>query len=368
MFPQKTLKNFTYFLGLLCIFAAVLVGCAAPSTPAAQAQVPEGTQSVRGPWPTAGWTTSSPEEQGMDPQKLAEMLDTIQQKKLRLDSLLIVRHGYLVLEQYYGSYQQDTRHELYSCTKSFISTLVGIALDQGLLSGTDQPVLEFFYGRTFANPDPRKNAMTLEDLLTMRSGLDWLEDDSTYQAMYLSPDWVKYVLDLPMAQAPGSNFLYCSGCSHVLSAILQKAAGMGTLDFARRNLFEPLGITNLRWDTDRAGIPIGGWGLQITPRDMAKLGYLYLRGGQWDGRQIVSPAWVERATQSQTSTGGNLGYGYQWWIYPSLGGYTALGRYGQTIFVIPGSDLVIVTTATLDGHDEIFRLIEDYIVPAVKGP
>jgi CubicO group peptidase (beta-lactamase class C family) len=294
------------------------------------------------------------------------MLVTIQQQHLNLHSLLVIRNGYLVSETYFGPYQQDTRHESYSCTKSFVSTLIGIAVDKAYIDRTDHQIVDFFSERTFANLDKQKEGMTLEDVLTMRSGLDWQEGDPAYRAMYQSPDWVKFVLDKPMALPPGSRFNYCSGCSHLLSAILQQTTGMNTRDLAERYLFKPLGISNVKWDTDAAGIPIGGWGLQLTPRDMAKLGYLYLRDGQWDGQQIVSAKWVENATQKHAETEGDLGYGYQWWTYPSLAAYAALGRNGQMIFVIPGSDLVIVTTAEMDSHDEIFQLIEQYILPAVR--
>ena len=197
--------------------------------------------------------------------------------------------------------------------------------------------------------------MTLEDLLTMKFGLDWQEGDPAIRALYLSQDWVKFMLDKPVVLTPGSQFNYCSGCSHMLSAILQQTADMNPRDFAEQYLFKPLGISNAKWDTDAAGIPIGGWGVKITPRIWQNPGYLYLRDGQWDGQQIVSAGWVENATQEHTGTGGDLlGYGYQWWTYPSLAAYTALGRAGQTIFVIPGYDLVIVTTAEMDGHHEYF--------------
>jgi CubicO group peptidase (beta-lactamase class C family) len=141
---------------------------------------------------------------------------------------------------------------------------------------------------------------------------------------------------------------------------------MNPRDFAEQYLFKPLGITNARWDTDAEGIPVGGWGLQLTPRDMAKLGYLYLRHGQWAGQQIVSSEWVANATRNHTETDGELGYGYQWWTYPSLNAYTALGRDGQTVFVIPEKDLIVVTTAEMDNHDPIFQLIQRYILPAVQ--
>jgi CubicO group peptidase (beta-lactamase class C family) len=317
-------------------------------------------------WPTKGWRTSTPEAQGMDSQKLAQMLAAIQQQHLNFHSVLVIRNGYIVSETYFPPYRQDTTHELYSCTKSFISTLIGIALDKGSIDRVDHHMVDFFPGRTFSNLDPQKEAMTLEDVLTMRSGLDWQEGDPAYAAMYRSPDWVKYVLDKPMAASPGSRFNYCSGCSHLLSAVLQQATGMNTRDFAGQYLFKPLGISNVKWETDSSGIPIGGWGLQLTPRDMAKLGYLYLRGGQWEGRQIVSSNWVDTATQKHTNTDSDLGYGYQWWTYPSLAAYTALGRYGQTIFVVPAEDLVIVTTAQMEDHTEIFKIIGGYILPTVQ--
>jgi len=302
----------------------------------------------------------------MDSQKLAEMLARIQEEKLNIHSLLIIRNGYLVSESYFGPYQEDTRHELFSVTKSFVATLIGIALDKGYIDELDHRVLDFFPDGAFANLDRQKEDMTLEDVLTMRSGLDWKEGDPVYGAMYYSLDWVKFVLDKPMILPAGSQFNYCSGCSHLLSAILQLTTGMNTDDFAEQTLLKPLGISNVKWERDNTGIPIGGWGLQITPRDMAKLGYLYLQNGQWDGEQIVSTQWVKNATQTHTETDGELGYGYQWWTYPSLAAYTALGRDGQTIFVIPEKDLVIVTTANMDNHDEIFRLIEEAILPAVQ--
>lgn len=316
-------------------------------------------------WPTAGWRVALPAEQGLDAARLSQMSDAIQAQDLALHSLLVIRHGYIVSETYFAPYRADTKHELYSCTKSFIATLVGIAIDQRAIADVTQPVADLLPGRTFKNPSAEKAAMTLAHLLTMTTGLDWTEGDPAYRAMYMSRDWVSYVMDLPMRAQPGVEFNYCSGCSHILSAIVQGRTGMSTRDFAAKALFQPLGITDVRWDTDAQGIPIGGWGLQITPRDMAKLGFLYLHGGAWEGRQIVSAQWVQTATEKHTATGGAPGYGYQWWIYPRWNAYAALGRQGQTIFVIPDLDLVVVTTAAVENHDAIFRLIEQYIVPAV---
>jgi CubicO group peptidase (beta-lactamase class C family) len=363
------------FLALLCLLTLLLVACdssafvlVTPETPTAPAPTtaPAATAEPDVVWPTTGWSTSTPEPQGMDAGKIAEMLKAIEEQGLDLHSLLIIRHGQLVSENYFGSYDANTRHQLFSVTKSFIATLIGMALDKGYITDTDQRVLDFFPQRTFDNLSARKTEMTLDDLLTMRSGLDWEEGDPAYREMYTSADWLKVVMDKPMVAEPGRVFNYCSGCSHVLSAILQEATKTNPRDFADQFLFKPLGITDYRWDVDADGTPIGGWGLQLTPRDMAKLGYLYLHHGQWDGQQIVSAEWVENATRLHTSTDNQLGYGYQWWNYPPQGIYLALGRDGQTIAVIPELDLIVVTTAEINGHDAIFRLIQQYIVPAVQ--
>jgi CubicO group peptidase (beta-lactamase class C family) len=341
-------------LAIVALLAMPLVGC---STHRAAADAPY--------WPTKGWRTSSPEAQGMDGARLDEMLADIRRQSTPLYSLLVIRNGYMVSETYFRGDDAGTRRELYSVTKSVVATLVGIAVDRGDMADLDAPVLGCFPERTFAHTDDLKEAMTLRHLLTMTSGLDWGEGDSTYRAMYMSGDWVRYVLDIPMRQAPGERFVYCSGCSHLLAAIVQQRAQGNLEDYARRHLFGPLGIKSFKWDRDSAGIPIGGWGLQLTPRDMARLGYLYLRRGEWEGKQVVSAGWIDAATQRHVATDGALGYGYQWWIYPDHGAYVALGRYGQTIFVAPEHDLVVVTTARIEGgHEAIFRLIDEYIVPA----
>ncbi len=370
---NRLVRDSAPFLAMLCVIcafiAAFLLGCssAQPSPGVITPTIAPTAQTTAARyWPTSGWRTSPPEEQGMDAQKLAQLLAAVEQQRLNLHSLLVIRNGYIVSETYFGSYKQDTRHESYSCTKSFVSTLVGIALDKAQIDRIDRRVVELFLKRTIANLDQRKRDMTLEDVLTMRSGLDWKEEDPSFVAMYRSRDWVQFMLDKPMAASPGTDFNYCSGCSHLLSAIVQETTGMKTRDYAEQYLFKPLGIADAKWETDASGIPIGGWGLQLIPRDLAKLGYLYLRNGQWDGKQIVSGQWVKRATEQHTRTDSDLGYGYQWWTYPSLDAYVALGRGGQTIFVIPRLDLIVVTTAEMSNHDPVFRLIEEYIVPAVR--
>ena len=343
-----------------------ITGCSTPQTSSSISNVPTSAGSETNEWPTQDWQTSSPEAQGMDSRKLSEMLAIIQEKNLDFDSLLVIRHGTIVSETYFDSYDRDTLHQLFSCTKSFIATLVGIAIDRGLIEDIDQPVLSFYKDAAIENMDPGKESMKLDDLLTMRSGLGWVEGNPAYREMSQSADWAAYVLDKPMVEAPGTRFNYCSGCSHELSSILQRATGMNTVDFAEQTLFTPMGITRYKWEKDTRGLSNGGWGLLLTPREMAKLGYLYLHAGEWDGQQLVSTDWVRLATQRHTDATDGLGYGYQWWTYPLYDAYTALGLYGQTIFVIPGQDLIVVTTAgSLENHSQIFHLIDDYIFPAI---
>jgi CubicO group peptidase (beta-lactamase class C family) len=354
-------------LACLTLFAALAAACDA--APAADPLTPSPTPFLSAAqaayWPTDGWRASAPEEQGMDGRIIARMLDRIRQQGLDLHSLLIIRYGYLVSETYFPPYDPTQKQPVWSCTKSVVSTLVGIAIDQGLIPGVQQRVADLFPGRTAANPELQKESMTLEDVLTMRTGLDWQEEGPVYEGLFGSGDLVQYMLDLPMAAPPGGEFNYCTGCSHLLSAAVQAASGVTTREFADRYLFQPLGVDGSSWDADPNGILFGGWGLSLTPRDMAKLGYLFLRQGVWDGNPIVSPDWVRNATRSHTAAGNNLDYGYQWWVYPSFRAYAALGAGGQTILVIPGLDLVVVTTAAVENNDRIYELIGEYIIPSV---
>lgn len=311
-------------------------------------------------WPTNGWKTSTLEQQGMDGKMLAKMFERINQEKLRLHSVLIIRHGYLVSETYFENFQANTPHEVFSCTKSVISALVGIAIEQGYIDSVQHPVLDYFPERTIAHNDPSKQAITLEHLLTMTSGLDSDRD------MAYSQDWVQFMLDQPIVTEPGTQFSYNSGNTHLVSAILQKTTGMRPEDYAQARLFAPLGITNFTWDTDPGGLNIGGWGLQMTPRDMAKFGYLYLHGGEWNGQQVVPADWVKMTTPTYIDTGDGRGYGYAWWQL-SFGGYAALGYGGQEIIVLPEQDVLVVFTSQSrppEDEKQLWRLVEDFIIPA----
>ena len=322
------------------------------------------------PWPTEGWQSSAPEDEGMDGGDLDDMLAYIEDEDLDIDNIAIVRHGYLVFEHAFPPFSPTTRHHVYSVTKSFTSTLIGIAVAEGHISGLDAPVLDFFPRREFENMDADKAALTVGDLLTMTAGIEWSEGGTSYQTtlnsaieLAIQPDdWVGFILNRPMVATPGTQYHYSSGASHLLSAILQEATGMTALAYADEVLFGPLDITNITWDTDPDGINIGGWGLRINPRDMAKFGFLYLHEGEWDGQQIVPAEWVAAATRDQTGTG----YGYQWWIDgPDY--YHAEGLYGQFIIVWPELDLVVVFTSDLEESqwETALILLETYIVGAV---
>lgn len=302
----------------------------------------------------------------MDGARLDAALETARQRKLDLHGLLVIRHGYIVKEKYFSPYDESASHSLHSCTKSFVSALMGIAIARGYVADTSRPVLGFFPDRSFAATDSRKRALTVENLLTMSTGLGWLEADETYQSLDALPggDWVSYILDLPMVAEPGKRFSYSSGSSHMLAAIIQKSSGKNLYDFARESFFGPLGISDPRWERDPEGLPIGGWGLRLSPRDMAKLGYLYLHEGLWEGKQVVPAAWVRESTRPHIKADGGWAYGYQWWVDPTMRFFAALGRYGQAIFVVPGLDLVVVFTAHIGSNDPERELLKSYILPA----
>ncbi len=283
-----------------------------------------------------------------------------------MTSVLVIRGGEIVLEKYFGSRKPETALEIYSCTKSFTATLIGIAVDQGAIPDLQRKVVDYFPDKKPAHPGNGKESMTVENLLTMTSGFDWTEGDPAYRQLYVSTDWVQFMLDLPVIEPPGSRFNYCSGCSHLLSAIVEKATGKGTLEFARQFLFDPIGMGHVDWSIGSQGIPIGGWGLQLTSRQLARLGYLYLRNGVWEGRQIVSEAWIKASVTSHVQANERSGYGYQWWVRPSIHGYAALGLGGQMIAVIPEKDLVVVFTADNTDHELEFKLIEDQILPSIQ--
>jgi CubicO group peptidase (beta-lactamase class C family) len=325
------------------------------------------------PWPTEGWQTSTPEAQGMDSVVLSAMLDEIAKGGINIHSVLVIRNGYLVLEAYGYPYTAEMPHQLNSATKSFASALVGIALDQGAIESIDEPMQDFFGERDIDNLDVNKQAITLENLLTMTAGLDWSTatlERPNFGEMINSPDWVQYVLDRPMKNDPGTQFVYNSGGSHLLAVLVEEKTGESLLDFAQTNLFSLLGIQPGNWQQDPQGHYFGGRGLDLTPRDMAKFGYLFLNNGEWDGQQIIPADYVATATQKQIPARQIAdGYGYQWWI-DFRGYYMAAGYGGQYIIVDPAKNLVAVFTAGLNIEQTITQrnnLFDDQVLEAIKS-
>jgi CubicO group peptidase (beta-lactamase class C family) len=320
--------------------------------------------------PENAWKTSTPEQQGMDSQELMQMLDFIESSGEDVHSVLIIRNGYLVLEAYYYPYNSQIIHMQASATKSFTSTLVGIAIDKGYISGVDQKVLAFFPDYTFKNNNDLKQSMKLKHLLTMSSGLDWNKtgkNDNPEKIFTQKDDPVQYTLDRPMAAKPGTVWTYSGGNSHLLAAIVTKTTEEKVEDFAKQNLFDPLGITNYVWEKHwKSGVNIGCAGLYIRPRDMAKLGYLYLNRGKWNGKTIVSSQWIKEATTRLPIKD----YGYQFWVDPELKLYKAWGFGGQHIAVLPDLNIVAVFTGgVVDSSMYPFhrKLYKDYIIKSVKS-
>lgn len=314
-------------------------------------------------WPTNGWRTSSPEAQGFDSRKLAEGLQDIQSREIGIDSLLIIRNGYIILDAHFPPYDGTFPHDLASVTKSVMTTLIGIAADQGKLD-LDAPMVSFFPKRTLANLDERKARLTVRHLVSMVNGMEsgcMEADQPTIEAMMAQPNWVQAALDRPMVSEPGGEFCYDSPGMHILSAILQETTGMTALDFARQNLFKPLGIGEAIWESDPQGYSRGWGDLHLLPEDAAKLGYLWLHRGQWDGRQIVSEAWVLDSVKAHSLfVGDDTGYGYGWWI--ATGDYYASGRGGQKIRVISTRNTVVVTTGSDFEYDDINKWLAPLLV------
>lgn len=302
-------------------------------------------------WPTRQWQTSTPEEQGMESTALAGLLDFGTTRSL--DSLLVARHGRIVLDAYYAPYTADIPHRINSATKAVIGTLVAMAHKDGLLDSLDHPVLDFFADRSIANLDERKKAITIQHLLDMTSGINWQEPldgrpDSMIE-MSRQQDWTQFVLDRPMASAPGEVFNYNSGGTHLLSALIAKLTGMSASDHAKAKLFGPLGISVSSWWRDPQGVSIGGFGLALLPRDMAKFGYLYLRGGRWEDKTLLSPAWIDKVNHATVNMNmprsPDLRYANLFWALPDKHVYMADGYHCQLIMVLPRLDIVAVTTA-----------------------
>ncbi len=293
----------------------------------------------------------------------------------RLRSLLVSVHGRRIEEHYFHGASVRGQANLKSASKTLISILVGIAIDRGHLAGVDQPIVDFFPNE-LADAEPARRSITVGDLLTMRSGLE-TTSNRNYGRWVQSRHWVRHALSRPMVDRPGGRMIYSTGSTHLLSAILTRATGLSTLEFARRHLAAPLGITLPAWLRDPQGIYFGGNEMTLTPRAMLAVGELYLRGGSSaDGRRVVSAEWVRESLVPRTvSRYSRRQYGYGWWLR-TLGGhaaYYAWGYGGQFIFVIPELDSVVVATSSPNPgagrrrhRRQLDELIDYRVVPAIR--
>jgi len=319
---------------------------------------------------------STPEAQGVSSRGILGFLEALGNSRHEFHSFLLVRHGHVIAEGWWSPYRSELNHMLYSLSKSFTSTAVGFAVAERRLTVEDL-VISFFPDELPATVGENLTALRVKHLLTMSVGH---AVDSTPK---ITPErnWVRAFLALPIPQPPGSGFLYNSGASYMLSAIVQKVSGQKVIDFLTPRLFEPLNIRGMSWETCPLGINTGGWGLSIQTEGLAKFGQLYLQKGLWNGNQLLPKAWIEKATtfkiqQPAASGGSNLeelkknsewhqGYCYQFWRCRH-NAYRADGAFGQYTFVMPDQDAVIAITSETSSMAGEMNLIWDHLLPAMK--
>ena len=314
-----------------------------------------------------GLPRSSPESQGVSSSGVLSFVEAADKKLESMNSFMLVRHGHVVAEGWWSPYDAASPHSLYSLSKSFTSTAVGLAIAEGKLS-LDDPVLKFFPDDAPAEPSDNLKAMRVSDLLRMSTG---------HQAEpKRTPDepWTKTFLAQPVPFKPGTHFLYNTSATYMLSAIVQKATGQVLLDYLTPRLFEPLGIAHPTWETSPQGISTGGFGLSIRTEDIARFGQLYLQKGEWNGKPLVPASWVEAATARQTSNGSypksdwDQGYGYQ--FYGSRHASAHRGdryAFGQYCIVLPDQDAVIAITSGLKDMQAVLNVVWDELLPALKA-
>ncbi|BEV09591.1 beta-lactamase family protein [Asticcacaulis sp. DW145] len=332
------------------------------------------------------WPTASVADEKIDAAKLAAMDTAIKTGEFQqVTSVLIARHGKLVFEAYYDKEGAEALRNTRSATKTVTGMLAGAAVAQGHLKLTT-PVAPYFKDKApFGNPDPRKDRIAVEDLLTMSSLLE-CDDENQFsrgneERMYLIEDWVKFYLDLPIkgfaawspkpeASPYGRAFSYCTAGVTTLGATIERAVGQPLADYADAVLFKPLGITMREWQYSPLGVAQGGGGLGLRSRDLLKLGQLYADGGVWQGKRVLAADWVKAATAPHAKPDDGRDYGYLLWIYP-MGGHPAwqmAGSGGNKVVAVPDLDLVVTVTTTNFGvrnsHQLSDRLIADYIVKA----
>jgi CubicO group peptidase (beta-lactamase class C family) len=364
-------------LPILCALAVATAACSPP---------PSSMTDVTPTWPTRGWPSSTPEAEGLDPSALAALDGEFASgSRGQITGMLVIRHGRVVFEKTYKHdfdklfegrdpvrgpynyydpewhpfYKHGALHTMQSVSKSFTSALVGIAIGRGELPPVETKALPLFEGFRVPDSDPRRSEMTLAHVLTMTTGIKWDESTVTYTDpanscanMEKSQDWIQFVLDQPMADPPGAKFVYNSGATELLSYLIKKGTGKQAHEYAAEQLFAPLGIGESYWKTTPTGLADTEGGLYLTARDLAKLGYLYLHDGVWEGKRLLPEGWVKTSTSPLVDTRPGVDrsrrYGYQWWVLPygkdGKHAYAALGYGGQRLIVVPEHDLIAVFT------------------------
>lgn len=312
---------------------------------------------------------STPEEQGVSSQAILDFVQAAEEQVDALHSFILLRHGKIIAQGWWEPYQSSTPHMLYSLSKSFTSTAIGLAIEEGRIS-LDDTVISFFPEQTPKEISNNLKAMRIRDLLSMNTGH---QNDTTGKLRDPSyKSWVEAFLAQPVEHKPGTHFVYNSGATYMLSAIIQKVTGSTLLDYLKPRLFDPLGIVNPTWEKDPQGINTGGWGLKITTEDIAKFGQLYLQKGLWQSRRLLTEQWVNLATFRQTSNGSNpesdweQGYGYQFWrCRHNI--YRGDGAFGQYCIVMPEQDAVLAMTGGLGNMQTPLNLAWEHLLPAMQA-
>ncbi|HEY8511118.1 MAG TPA: serine hydrolase [Cyclobacteriaceae bacterium] len=308
----------------------------------------------------------SPESQGVASQGLIDFHEAVNTSDLEFHSIMINRNGKLILEGWWEPFKKEYIHTLYSLSKSFTSTAVGMLYDDGKVKPSDK-VISFFPDKLPAKVSDNLAAMSVHDLLTMHTGHT---EDTMGKLRVGGDDWVKNFLALEVPAVPGTHFLYNTGATYMLSAIVQKVSGQNLMDFLTPRLFEPLGIVGADWEADPMGINVGGYGLRIRAQDILNFGQLYLQEGEWNGKRILSKEWVSEATRKQVNSQDNdsdwgQGYGYQFWRCKP-GCYRGDGAFGQYCIVVPDKNAVIAITSETKDMAASMQLVWDHILPAMK--
>ncbi len=332
-------------------------------------------------WPTKNWRSCTPEEVGMDSELLKKLNeDMVLQMRLHIDvhSVLIIRRGYIVAEQYYNpEFSRDSLHYVYSCTKSILSAAFGIAREKAYISNLDTAILDFFPEYAVENPGT-KDQINLYHALTMSDGLEWNEmqylygdERNTFTQWRNEGGKNEFVLNRPQNSDPGVSFNYNSGISQLLASVIEKQTGTRLDSFVKEELFTPLGIKHYNWQLNPDGVARGYSGVYLSPRDLAKFGLLYLENGNWEQSQVLPEEWVRESTDKHILRRDIPGfyYGYHWWVHEN-GLIAAVGFGGQLLMIIPEYDLIVLFTNYHNQEDSFqtdtpWRLLDTFIIPAI---